>query len=191
MVLFLSEDNQWLPGSQRCHGAGDPYWCIAAEIPRSSDSLGILYMQFDVAMSPCEMSKRLEIGQVGTFEDLSDKYVTFKELDECNLNEALHCLWHHWDVKNTRQKLLKSLQALERAPALSFSNELKSTSNISTSSILEKLRSGIWRAVSDFLYIPKQVFEIYETLESWFARFIISILSEFEDGHTMDRSDMI
>ena len=49
-VIFLTKDPGWLPGAVPCHRVGDPYWCIAEEIPRSKDSSGILYMQFDVGL---------------------------------------------------------------------------------------------------------------------------------------------
>eukprot|EP00913_Durusdinium_trenchii_P025102 g23562.t1 len=153
-VIFLTKDPGWLPGAVPCHRVGDPYWCIAEEIPRSKDSSGILYMQFDVGMSPCEMARRLDVGAVGTFETLSDKYSTFAQLDECNTNLKLRCLWHHWDMKrnSTRTRLLKTAKALD---------EISSTLPFANTSILQRLETGIWSAVSDFLYLPKQAFPVY------------------------------
>lgn len=49
-VVLLEKDPRWLPGALHCDRQGDPYWCIAEEIPRSKDSSGILYMQFDVGL---------------------------------------------------------------------------------------------------------------------------------------------
>ena len=148
--------------ARRCTGAGDPYWCISEEIPLSLDSKGILYMQFDVAMSPCEMAKRLQVKQIGTFEDLSDKYISFEKLDECNRNKKLRCLWYHWDIKNnnTRNRIMKTLDAMEK---------IKSSLSIADHSVFQKLRSGTWRAVSDFLYIPRKAFESYAAFVTWEA----------------------
>ena len=41
-------------------------------------------MQFDVSISPCEMARRLEPGKVGTFESLSEMYISFAHFDRCN-----------------------------------------------------------------------------------------------------------
>ena len=105
-------------------------------------------------MSPCEMARRLDVGAVGTFETLSDKYSTFAQLDECNTNLKLRCLWHHWDMKrnSTRTRLLKTAKALD---------EISSTLPFANTSILQRLETGIWSAVSDFLYLPKQAFPVY------------------------------
>ncbi|CAK9036659.1 Hypothetical protein SCF082_LOCUS21813 [Durusdinium trenchii] len=153
-VVLLEKDPRWLPGALHCDRQGDPYWCIAEEIPRSKDSSGILYMQFDVGMSPCEMAQHLDAGAVGTFETLSDKYLTFAKLDECNTKMKLRCLWHHWDMRgnSTRNRLLKTAKAL---------NDIAAQLRLVNTSILQKLETGIWRAVSDFLYLPKQAFPVY------------------------------
>ena len=105
-------------------------------------------------MSPCEMAQHLDAGAVGTFETLSDKYLTFAKLDECNTKMKLRCLWHHWDMRgnSTRNRLLKTAKAL---------NDIAAQLRLVNTSILQKLETGIWRAVSDFLYLPKQAFPVY------------------------------
>ena len=78
VVLLTSEDMGWsLAGI--C--SGDAYWCVAEELGSwSPHSEGVLYMQFDVALSPCEMAKHLDVQQIGSFQELS--YGTFEKLDE-------------------------------------------------------------------------------------------------------------
>ncbi|CAK9025296.1 Hypothetical protein SCF082_LOCUS17018 [Durusdinium trenchii] len=155
-VILLNKDPGWLPGALHCEMAGDPYFCVAEEIPRSHDSDGILYMQFDVAMSPCEMAQRLDVTAMGTFEDLEDKYITYARLDECNTVLADVCGWPWWNMANDNSK--KNL--LNTAKALA---EIRSKREIDNASILQKLETGVWRGVSDFFYVPKQAFGPFAT----------------------------
>lgn len=59
-----------------------------------------------MGISPCELASFMDIKKVGHFEDL--KFVSYSDLDRCNLNKSLKCIWYHWNVNTTRRSLLKS-----------------------------------------------------------------------------------
>ena len=92
--------------------AGEAYQCVAEEIESSSfvNSRGMLFLHFDVAMSPCEMSRRFQVERVGTYEELAN--TTSAKLDECN-SKKLNCRWRYWDAENkTKTQIFNALASL-------------------------------------------------------------------------------
>lgn len=75
----------------------------------------------------------------------------FDGSDQLSQDMKSNCRWIWWDVKKneTRNRILRSVKAMRQMGGL---GDL---------SILKKLDRGIWRGMSDLLYVPKKVFPIY------------------------------
>ena len=173
LVFFLKYDFDisWA-NARRCYGAGDPFWCISEEMHRTK-SLGILYMQFDVAISPCSLARKLHIRQVGHFEDLAERYFTFDLLDRCRSSKdrTQRCWWYHWQTHENRSRLMKCWPALEKVSALRSrwvsdsgdgQNGLANAWNRTLErDVLRKLSRGIWWSIGDFFYIPSRAFSVF------------------------------
>ena len=96
VVFFLNHNSSW-PLARLCLGPGDPYRCIAEEMSRTSAS-GILYMQFDVGISPCALAQVLDVEKVANFEKLS--YSSFHDVENCN--KGFGRLGGHWAMPRSK-----------------------------------------------------------------------------------------
>eukprot|EP00435_Cladocopium_sp_Y103_P067934 s122_g30.t1 len=165
-VVFLNNFEgyrSWPLRTRHCT-TGDPYWCIAQEVPLSKGSAGILYMQFDVAVSPCELAKSLDTEKIFLFTgSWYDIWADFDIMDDCNLQKK-SCIWYHWIQENnkTRKQIGKIREELEK---LQHSPSLRQHLSVEKQRIfnknLERLRTGIWREISDFLYLPKRITSMF------------------------------
>ena len=158
-VIFLLKDsfNSSWTSARRCYGAGDPYWCISEEMRRTSAS-GILYMQFDVALAPCELAKSLNPEKVGHFQELSDRYFSFETLDSCRDRKRAHtrCWWYHWNIHENRSRILNCRPGLNGVQIGGLEGR-----EIAMKELLGKLDSGIWWSIGDFFYLPRLAFPVF------------------------------
>ena len=153
LIFFLNYKNSW-PETRLCQDPGDPYGCVAKEMSKSNAS-GMLYMQFDVGISPCALAEKLDLSRVANFE--APWYTSFDDLDNCDLMPGYRrpdCRlpgWSHWFRKHnkTRNQLLKAANGLAA---------LQKQLSVAELPAIEKLRLGVWRAMSDLYYIPKSDF---------------------------------
>ena len=137
----MKDQSDWT-WSRSCSGTS--YWCVVEEMKRSAvEGGGILYMQ-DVAISPCELAKDLELDHIGSLEDLSESYITFEQLEECKMNTG--CLWPPWNLSHRSQ----ILQAVARL-------EAEGGREVIRNSAFQSLKHGTWKGSSGLFYLPKQV----------------------------------
>ena len=156
-VIFLLKDsfNSSWTSARRCYGAGDPYWCISEEMRRTSAS-GILYMQFDVALAPCELANNLNTEKVGHFQELFDRYISFDSLDRCASQKAFfHPSQRRLCFKGWNGELRRSLQD----SAVVLGKLIGSERTL----LLERLRAGIWISPPLFLYVPYRAFAAWRS----------------------------
>ena len=146
--------------------SGEAYACVAEEMKhiRMNDDTrservdpvpGILYMNFDVGISPCEMARHLNVTKIGTFQELAKKYMTFEELDQCSLNRS-RCMWDAWQVNHSKAQILNASGRLETLLDSAFGSKTSLTQT--TVALLQRsLREGTWMGFSGLYYLPKQV----------------------------------
>ena len=142
--------------------SGEAYACVAEEILQSESVLvpGILYMNFDVGISPCEMARHLNVTKIGTFQELPKKYMTFQELDQCTLNRS-GCMWDAWQVSHSKAQILNVTgrldTLLDRAPGLGSAGPVEKTKALLQRMAFQRLKEGTWIGFSGLYYLPKQV----------------------------------
>ncbi|CAE7488366.1 unnamed protein product [Symbiodinium natans] len=154
VVLLRHFKGAW-PGTRPCEeGPGDPHFCVASEMSTST-ARGIMYMQFDVALSPCGMGRILDASMLGSFS--SWKYKTFEDCERCRKNPRLRCHWGAWQGPSTKTQLLSTVHDLEMVQVPGSWQALEEE----RAKAFEKLRQGLLGGSSDLLYVPREAFSVF------------------------------
>ena len=155
-VIFLSKD---VSESKRrvvpCSGAGDPHWCIASQM-NSTKARGIMYMQFDVVISPCGLASMLKTDMLASFSDSTKTYAPFCYYETCRLFPSLNCDWFHWQGKTTQDQVVNVVNDLE---SVLFSGSREWTTR--RARVFKKLREGMMQGSSDLIYVPREAFQVF------------------------------